>query len=55
MSDYIMSKAFTLDTRDVEIIPPREAITALRELNQSLERALPENESVPAFPSSMTG
>jgi hypothetical protein len=51
MSDYIMSKVFVLDSKDVEVIPPREALTALRELNQALEKSQPRGESVPAYPS----
>ena len=47
MSDYIVRKTFSLD-QEVATVPPREAIAALRELNQALEESQPQGESVPA-------
>ena len=55
MSDYIVRKTFTLDQQNVEAVPAREAIAALRELNQALEQSQPQSESVPAYPSSASG
>ncbi len=55
MSDYIVRKTFTLDQRDVEAVPAREAIAALRELNQALEQSQPHGESVPEYPSAASG
>jgi hypothetical protein len=48
MAEFV-SKTISLDDADVEKIPPREAISALQQLNQQIEQSQPQHESVPDY------
>lgn len=49
MPDYLVSKLFIPNVSNVEPIPFRAAIEALRAENVRLEQSMPRPHSVPAF------